>query len=95
MSRRIELLGEKLPLKVKADSELVNRSLEIVRERITAVEETAPQANELQIALLVALNLAGELSTRERQSTPAGLSEKTLQQLERVSRRLQASEERV
>ncbi len=93
MAESIELLGVELPTRTSDDPELVEQSVKLVQEKIEAIEESASGASRMQIALLSALNLAGEVISRDRESTPPGISEKTIERLEAVHQQLKEVED--
>ncbi len=93
MSDSVELLGVDIPVKTGENPELIDRSLELVEEKIESIETKAPQASRLQVALLTALNLAGELTAAQIEDQPEGLSDELLNRFEQVQQKLNSLEE--
>ncbi len=64
-------LGTRLRLAPGDNPDEVRDLVQLVQERIEEVEQAAPNAQPLQVALLTALNLAEQLS-KERKDEEAG-----------------------
>ncbi|GEM_PF-5599932 len=93
MADSVELLGVNIPVKTGEDPELIERSLRLVEDKIETIKTKAPQASRLQVALLVSLNLAGELTAAEIEDRPAELTDELLNRFEQIQKKMKAIEE--
>lgn len=66
--RTISLHGIQVPLKSRMPDEDLDRALDLVRERMDQVAETAAVREPARLALMAALNLAGEYLLVERRA---------------------------
>jgi len=68
----VTILGLEVPVKTDLPEHELQQSLTLLQERIDAVTAQIPVKDPAKAAILVALNLAGEL-TQMRQSVPVQL----------------------
>ena len=70
--RTVSILGLDVPVKTDLPEHELQQSLDLLQERIEAVTAQIPVKDPAKAAILVALNLAGELMLM-RQTVPAQL----------------------
>ncbi len=82
--KKFSLLGTQLPIRAREEEELTEEAFRRVKEGVEALKKQSESASNLQIALLTALNLAGELIRREEESPPGNLSPETFDRIKKL-----------
>ncbi len=83
--KKFSLLGTQLPIRARENEDLTEEAFQRVKEGVKTLEERSENASNLQIALLTALNLAGELIRREESSPPGNLSKETFARIKNLT----------
>ncbi len=91
-NQKFVLLGTKIPVKTSKDDKLLIEAFNRVKEKIEAIDEQASQASKMQVTLLAAMNLAGELIEREKKDVPAEISQQIRQRVEDLTLKLKQLE---
>ncbi len=71
----LEVLGEELTIRSRGDAEVTREAIARLEEKVSGIQDAASDASDLQISLLAALNLAGELVRAEDRAGASNLSE--------------------
>lgn len=86
--KQFTLLGETLPIRTHQDPELAEDAFHRVEKRLESLQERSGEPSSIQLALLVALNLAGDLIRMEQQLSDQHLSSETRERLDAIRQRL-------
>lgn len=86
---RFSLLNTTVPVKTTDDEELAEEAFQRVKENVQSIKERTNRASKKQIALLSALNLAGELIQQEENSTSFSLSDKTRNRMKKLKKEIE------
>lgn len=70
----LEVLGETLTVKSSGETGVTREAIERLEEKIQGIQESSHDASDMEISLLAALNLAGELVRLERASESVELA---------------------
>lgn len=87
--QRLNLLGEELPVRISESGVEAREAIELVERNIESLRENSSPPSNLQLALLCALNLAGELLELQRQSQQERLSNSTADQMRSLTERIE------
>lgn len=91
-NQKFVLLGTKIPVKTSKDDKLLIEAFDRVKEKISTIDEQASQASKMQVALLAAMNLAGELIEQEKKDVPAEISPRIRQRVKDITLKLKQLE---
>lgn len=86
----VTILGERLPVKVTSEDSNTRKAITRLREQIKSIRDQAPEATRLQIALLSALNLAGNVIQAENEPKTTGLSDETLDRFSQLEEQMRS-----
>ncbi|MGM0380623.1 MAG: cell division protein ZapA [bacterium] len=93
--KKFSLLGTEIPVKTRDHDDLTDQAFRRVKQGVKTLKKHSDNATKMQVALLTALNMAGELIRMEENTPPTKLSKDTFDRIKDINNQLKKTEEQI